>query len=371
MKIVFTGGGTLGHILPSVSVVRELRRAYPNPSLKIYYLSPKHEYGEVLLAEEKVQIKRIISGKIRRYFDWQNILDIFKIPLGVFQALWHLFFLAPDLVFSSSGYGAFPVSLAAFLLRIPLILQESDIMPGLCSKISSRFAFQVFTSFVETKYFPKEKTIFLGNPVRRELFENGSKQKAKELFSLQADKPLLLILGGSQGSKSINNLMLEILPELLKNFEILHQTGPNNIKQVATEGLAFLNEKTKPYYHVLPFLNEEQQKHALFAADLIISRAGSGALFEIAAAKKPSILVPLPNSAQDHQVKNGYVFAEAGACEVIEEQNLKPNFFLQRLGLMVSDRETMAKMAENAGYFAKPEAGRQIANFILEYLALN
>ena len=370
MKIIFTGGGTMGHILPIVAVVREIRKIYPGPDIKLYYIGPRHDYGSVLMQEANVKIHNILTGKIRRYFDVRNFIDILKVPVGILQSFCLLFWLSPDLVFSKGGYGSFPLSFAAFILRVPIILQESDFHAGLAAKIISRFASQIFTSFPGTEYFPKDKTMCLGNPIRKDLL-NGSKEKAKTMFNLMGDKPMLLILGGSLGAQSINNLILEILQGLLKNFEILHQTGQANIKIVEMEAKAYLNEKTAPYYHSLPFFNEEQLKNALSVADFIISRAGAGALFEIAAVKKPSLLIPLPNSAQDHQVKNAYRLAEAGAAEIVEEQNLKPNFFLQRLESIALNPRITEAMSKNAGEFAKPEAAHQIANFIIEFLSLN
>jgi len=369
MKIVFTGGGTMGHIFPIIAVVRELRNLYPGENLKIYYLGPKQQYGTLLFKELDVKVKHIITGKIRRYFSFHNILDIFKVPLGFLQSLFLLFFTAPDFVYSKGGYGSFPVSLACLFLRTPLILQESDVAPGLASKISSKWAVEIFTSFPNTEYFPKDKIICMGNPIRKELLK-GEKRKALELLKMKGNKTVLLILGGSLGSQRINSIILEILPDLIKNFEIIHQTGKENFKLVEPEAKAILGKEQSKYYHGFGFLNEEQLKHALCASDLVISRAGSSALFEIAGAKKPAILIPLAESAQDHQSKNAFHFAQMGGGEVIEEQNLKPNFFLQKIETVLHNKEAMKIMGENSASFAKPEAATKIANYLLEYLSL-
>ena len=365
MKIVFTGGGTAGHLFPILAIIRELRNVYPGTNLKIYYAGPKSQHGEVLLSQENVKVVNVLCGKIRRYRSFKNITDIFKVPLGVIQSIFWLFFTAPDVVFSKGGYGSFPMAVASGFLRVPFILQESDITPGLASKITSRWALEIFTSFPDTEYFPKDKTICLGNPIRLSLL-NGNKTEAKELFGL-SQKPLLLILGGSQGSQTINQLILEILPDL-KEFEIIHQTGIANQKQIQAEANVVLTKEQKSFYHCFAFLNEKQLKNALAASDLVISRAGSGAIFEIASAGKPMVLIPLMGSAQDHQVKNAYKISERGAGEVIEEQNLKPHLFIQRVKSLFDSPEVLATMAENSKIFSRPRATTVIANYLKEYL---
>ncbi len=368
-KIVFTGGGTMGHIFPIVSLVRELKAAFPNPNLKLNYFGPKHSKGASLLEDEGVKIRNVLAGKIRRYFDLRNFVDFFKTPVGFLQSFCLLFFKWPDLIVATGGYGSFPVCLAGFFLRVPVILLEADVEPGLASKIIAKFANQIFTAFPDTLYFSKQKTICLGNPIRRSLLE-GSKEKAKTLFNLKGDKPVLLILGGSLGSRNINNLILEILLNLIKNFEIIHQTGEEKFGVVEMEAKAYLKGDQLLEYHPFPFLNEEQLKQALAVADFVISRAGSGALFELAATGKASLLIPLPNSAQNHQVKNAYKLADYGGAYVVEEENLKPNFFLQRFENIALNEETKKIMRQNALRFAKPEAASKIAKFVLEFLGL-
>ncbi|MDD4990154.1 MAG: UDP-N-acetylglucosamine--N-acetylmuramyl-(pentapeptide) pyrophosphoryl-undecaprenol N-acetylglucosamine transferase [Candidatus Pacebacteria bacterium] len=367
MKIVFTGGGTAGHIFPIVAIVRELRNIYPGADLKIYYAGPKDKHGEVLLSQESVKVKNIVCGKIRRYFSFKNITDVLKVPIGIIQSIFWLFFVAPDVVFSKGGYGSFPMAFAAGFLRVPFILQESDISPGLASKITSKWALEVFTSFPDTEYFPKDKTTCLGNPIRLSLL-NGSKDEAKNIFDLHEKRPLLLILGGSSGSQTINQLILEILQDLLNTFEIIHQTGIANQKQVQAEAEVVINKESKKYYHPFAFLNEKQLRHALAACNLAISRAGAGAIFEITASNKPMILIPLMGSAQDHQVKNAYKVAEYGAGEVIEEQNLKPHLFMQRLKALFTEPEILLTMSQNSKNFSRPKATTIIASYLNEYL---
>ncbi|MCD6500711.1 undecaprenyldiphospho-muramoylpentapeptide beta-N-acetylglucosaminyltransferase [bacterium] len=368
MKIVFTGGGTAGHTFPIVAIVRELKKIYSGPELKLFYLGPKDKYSLTLLSGEGVMVKKILAGKLRRYFSLKNFLDILKIPIGTLQAFFWLFFLAPDVVFSKGGYGSFPAVMAARILHIPIFLHESDISPGLAAKIESKWALEIFTSFPKTRFFPKEKMICVGNPIREEILKDMGVEP-KKIFNLQGNKPLILIFGGSQGARSINETILEILPELVADFEIIHQTGQRNFSRVKAEAEVMISEQSlKKYYHPFPFLNENYLKNAFFCCDLVVSRAGAGSIFEIAAVGKPSLLIPLPTSAQNHQLENAYAFSKIGAAEVIEEKNLRPHFFLEKLKYLFSRPDILQKMAEAAKNFSRPKAAKIIACYLLEYL---
>lgn len=369
MKIVFTGGGTGGHIFPILAVCREIKRLKPEKEIQFYYLGPATEFYKKVLSQEGIKVKTLICGKLRRYVtiisSFQNFFDLLKIPLGMLQAFFHLLFLRPRLIFSKGGYGSFPVVVAGWLLRIPIFLHESDIVPGLANRILFKFALQIFTSFPPTPYFPKEKIIVVGNPIRRELL-TGSRAEGLSYFSITGEKPVILILGGSQGSQRINETVLEILPQLLKFFEVIHQTGILNFKKVKKIADFLIPVDLKIFYHPFPFLNEKELEKAYAVADLIVARAGSGTIFEIAALKKPSILIPLPESAQSHQLKNAYFYANTGAAIVIEEKNLTPHFFLEIIK-QVALPENSQKMAKAAENFAKPLAAKVIAAYFLEY----
>ncbi|MCX6789259.1 MAG: UDP-N-acetylglucosamine--N-acetylmuramyl-(pentapeptide) pyrophosphoryl-undecaprenol N-acetylglucosamine transferase [Candidatus Gribaldobacteria bacterium] len=369
MKIIFTGGGTAGHIFPILAIIRELKNNYSDPDLDIYYFGPKDIQTEILLSVEKVKIKRIASGKLRRYASVHNFVDFFKVPCGIIKATFLFFFLAPDLVFSKGGYGSFPTVFAARLLRVPIFIHESDAVAGLATKIESNWAIEVFTSFATTTNLSsKEKTVCVGNPIRDGVL-GGNKEEALKFFEIPSQKPVLFILGGSQGAMSINNLILEILPELLINFEIIHQTGENNFKQIIKESTVLVaDEKARKSYHPFGFMNESQLRNGFAAASLVISRAGAGSIFEIAANKKPAILIPLPGAAQNHQAHNSYAFEASGAAEVIEEDNLKPHFFLEKLKYLFSHPNILQIMAQESGNFSRPRAARLIANYLLEYL---
>lgn len=375
MKILFTGGGTGGHVFPLVAIAREIRRIYPKTTqrvpLDLYYLGPKDDFSIILLSQEDFIIKTIISGKIRRYFSFKNFVDIlFKIPLGIIQSFFLLLTIRPDLIFSKGGSGSISVTYPARLLKIPVFIHESDVVPGLSNQKTAKWAKKIFISFPKTEYFDPEKTTLIGNPIRKEILE-GDKQTASEMFNLTLSKPVFLIIGGSQGAEKINDFILLILNTLLKDYEIIHVTGNQNVKEISAEAQVIKDKDLDRYYHPVGFLSEEKIKHAYKAADLIISRSGSGSIFEIAACGKPSILIPLPSAAADHQSKNAYAYAETGAAIVMEQENLTPNFFIENLQLLFLHPEKIREMQDAALTFAKPLAARAIAREILEFLMLD
>jgi UDP-N-acetylglucosamine--N-acetylmuramyl-(pentapeptide) pyrophosphoryl-undecaprenol N-acetylglucosamine transferase len=245
-------------------------------------------------------------------------------------------------------------------------LQESDISPGLASKKTSKYAAGIFVSFPNTENFPAGKMILAGNPVRAEM-AMGSKQEAAQALGLKGGRLTILVIGGSQGAQRINDKILDAMPELLKTYELIHVTGPRNIDQILKESKITVGPAALEYYHPLGFADEKALANIYAAADLIVGRAGSGSIFEIAAVKKPSILIPLPESAQNHQVKNAYAYAQVGAALVIEENNFTSHLFLEKINDLLSSPETLAAMSEAAGKFARPNAGQVIADYIVKY----
>jgi len=370
MKVVFTGGGTGGHIFPVLAIIRELKKI--SPDLKIYYLGPKDRFAKDIFSKEKVITFFVLSGKLRRYLDpksfFLNIFDLFvKIPLGFLQSFIYLLFLNPDLVFSKGGYGSLPVTFAAKLLFIPIFLHESDSVPGLANRVTAKLATEVFVSFPNTTRLSKKKLILVGNPIRTSLL-SGKKEEAISYFKLSGERPVILILGGSQGAQRINDKIIAALPRLLTKYEILHQCGEKEVNQVREEARLMVQPNLFSFYHPFGFLNEEELKNAYAAADLVISRAGSGAIFEILALGKPAIFIPLPESAQEHQVKNAYFLAQHLAALVIEEENLTLNFFCQTIDNLFLNPEKLKTLSENAKLLAKPRAAFILAKYIVEYL---
>ncbi len=372
MRIIFTGGGTGGHVFPIIALAREIKKL--RPDFQLYYVGPKDDWGAFYLSQEGIKVRTILAGKIRRYWSFksvfQNLIDVvIKTPLGFFQSFFYIFFLFPDLIFSKGGYGAFPTSVAGWMMRTPIILHESDIVPGLTNRLIGRIAIEIFASFPveETQHFPLKKMISAGNPIREKIL-GGSREEAQRIFGLTKEKSLVLILGGSQGSQRINDLVLNILPLFLDNFQVIHQVGHKNLETVTAEASVMVQDPLKKGYHIFPFLDENELKHALKSCDFVVSRAGSGTIFETAASKKPSILIPLPESAQNHQIENAYAYQRTGACQVIEEENLTPHFFLERLKYFLSSPNRLKEMSVAAERFSRSRAGEVIAKYVVEYL---
>jgi len=372
LKIVFTGGGTGGHIFPLVAVAREIKRLLPNDT-ELMYIGPDSKWIRLYLEQEDVEIRPVLAGKLRRYITPKaivlNIVDAFKLFIGCIQSFILIFSANPDLVFSKGGYGAVPTVIAARIMRIPVFTHESDAVPGLANRIISKMAVQTFVSFPHTEYFNPSKTIRVGNPIRRELFEKHEIKKGGR-FNLTGDKPVLWVIGGSQGSQRINELILLILPQLLKKFEVIHQCGVKNLKQVRQEASVVVEQDLIKYYHLYDFLEEQEMREAYYMADLIVGRAGSAIIFEAAALSKALILIPLPESAQDHQFENAYRLAEKGAAVVLEEKNLTTSFFLERISFLIEHEDALEKLRQNISHFAKPNAAKVIAHYLLEYLLI-
>ena len=373
MKILFTGGGTGGHVFPIIAIIREIKKMTAPGQVQLLYMGPKDLFTGLFLPQEGVKVKGILAGKIRRILAPKQILlnffDVFKFIIGTIQAFFWIFIESPDIVFSKGGYGSVSTVISAKILQVPVFLHESDIIPGLANRILGKLASEIFVSFPKTEYFKPEKMVLVGNPIRKELLL-GSPEKAKALFNLTGEKPVLLVMGSSQGAQRINDLLLLILTEILKDFEILHQTGMRNFKQVKSEVRIVMKKGLARYYHPIAFFREHELREALAAADIIVSRASAGAIFEIAGAGLPSVLIPLPESAQNHQISNAYAYSYNGAAEVMEEVNLTPHFFLERLRFLISQPEQLKKMSLKAKKFARPKAGAIIAQYILEYLGI-
>jgi UDP-N-acetylglucosamine--N-acetylmuramyl-(pentapeptide) pyrophosphoryl-undecaprenol N-acetylglucosamine transferase len=256
MRILFTGGGTGGHLFPIIAVARELKKINQMPDskpLEMLFVGPQ-TFGSETLSKEGITISNIEAGKLRRYFSGHNLLDVFRVAIGFLQSLFILFFYMPNVIFSKGGFGSVPAVLVAWIYGIPVLVHESDSIPGLSVRFTSHFAKRIAISFPRAaSYFAAKKTALLGNPVRSDLF-GGSKEQAKTIFQLSGQKPLILVLGGSQGAKTINDNLILALGGLLERCEIIHQCGQENLEDIKT----LLGPNIPPGYHLHPFLEEEQ-----------------------------------------------------------------------------------------------------------------
>jgi UDP-N-acetylglucosamine--N-acetylmuramyl-(pentapeptide) pyrophosphoryl-undecaprenol N-acetylglucosamine transferase len=375
LRILFTGGGTGGHIYPILAVAEELRKIAEEKEivLDLYYLGPKDSYSQLLRGVD-IQTRNLIAGKIRRYITplsiLQNIFDVVRFVLGSIQTFFKVFWIMPDVIFSKGGTGSFPVVFVGWFYRIPILIHESDVTPGMNNLLSSRFAFRIAVSFERTlSYFHPQKTACVGNPIQEERTAHlVGQETAKKELGFDPGLPLILVLGGSQGSQRMNDFILLNLNSLLEEAQVLHQTGWAHFKTVEKlSRAAILNLSVHAATHrYLPmaYLTNEYSK-ALEAADIVIARGGSGTIFEIAAFKKPAILIPLLESANDHQRANAYEFAKTGAAIVIEEGNLLPGIFLNQIKTILHTPGMLDKMKEASDRFATRDAARSIAEEIL------
>lgn len=313
VDVIFTGGGTAGHVTPNLALFPDLQKQ----GLKLAYIGQANSIEEKLISEAGLPFYTITAGKLRRYLDFKNFSDLFKIVLAVFQSLIILVKLKPKLLFSKGGFVSTPVVWAAWLCRIPVIIHESDMTPGLANKLSLPFARHICYSFPETaKYLSSSRAILTGVPIREEL-KNGNAQNARKLCGFDSnDKPCVLIMGGSQGSQAINRILRQVLPKLLESFNVCHICGEGDIN---TE-LQHLSG-----YKQFAYIGKELAD-ILAMTNLVISRAGATSLFEFLYLQKPSLLIPLPLSAsRGDQILNAASFEKQGFAKNIDEASLAKN----------------------------------------------
>jgi UDP-N-acetylglucosamine--N-acetylmuramyl-(pentapeptide) pyrophosphoryl-undecaprenol N-acetylglucosamine transferase len=368
MKILLTGGGTGGHFYPLIAIAEKLNERASKEkiiNLKLYYMSDA-PYDRRMLFENNITYVQIPAGKMRLYFSLRNIADLFSTGVGAFFGLLSMFFIYPDVVISKGGYAAFPAVFAARLLRIPVIIHESDSSPGRLNAWTAKFAKRIAVSWPEAShYFPKEKTALTGQPIRKAIL-HGDPNGAHDFFKLPSSAPVILILGGSQGADIINNTIVETLPELVSRYQIIHQTGPKNFSDISSRSKIVLDNNPKAnQYLPIAYLNNIATRMAAGAASLVISRAGS-TLFEIASWGIPSIIIPITNSNGDHQKKNAFSYARSGASEVIEENNLTPHVLIAEIDKLLTNETRRAEMEANALSFASPDAADKIAQEALD-----
>lgn len=369
LRVLLSGGGTGGHIYPLVSVAEELQAigAEHGVAIAIFYAGSPGQFRGVL-AEQGIPVATVLSSKLRRYFSLLNVLDIPKFFVSVFQALFHLFWIMPDVLFSKGGPGSLPVVLAAWFYRIPVLIHESDAVPGRANLWAARFAKRIGVSFLSTQeYFGERNVALVGNPIRTFLLKDRDNQEfSKRYFGFTPDEPMLLVLGGSQGSTRINEFILNSLELLIRDFQILHQVGAKNFDEIKREAEFLMKDfhpEERARYKPVAYFKEDI-KEALVGADLVVSRAGAGSIFEIAAFGKPSILVPLQEGAD--QRANAYEYAKTGGAVVLDEQNLLPNVFASQLKKIFGAPQKLKGMAEAASQFARPNAARLIAEGLVE-----
>ena len=361
MKIVITGAGG-GHFYPLLAVVERIHKeAFVQKIVQpeVYFISDK-PYDEKALFDLQIKFIKVPAGKLRVYPSLETITDFFKTIHGMIRALFVLYHIYPDVVFAKGGYASFPTLFAARVLSIPVVVHESDTIPGRTTKWAGKFAARVAISYKEAAtFYKKDKTALTGQPIRDALLPNENYER---VYGAK-DRPIILVVGGSQGSQPINDALMKVLPELLNKYDIIHQAGTNNLEDVKVFTQSLL--KDHPYkdrYYVEGFIDV-----ALFYSkvDLAITRAGS-MIFELALWRLPMIIIPIPITISRDQVSNAYAAAGAGVATVIEEQNLSSNVLTSEISRILDDKDMYKKMSDNCKTFdGSREAASTIAREII------
>ena len=335
-KIILTGGGTAGHVTPNIALLPELKKR----GYEISYIGSYEGMEKQLIEDCGIPYTGIASGKLRRYFDIKNFSDPFRVIKGYFQARGILKRERPDVVFSKGGFVSVPVVLAAKILKIPAIIHESDMTPGLANRIAMRGAAKVCCNFPETiKNLPADKAVLTGTPIRAELLK-GDRDRALAFTGLPEDKPILLIIGGSQGSVFVNRVVRGSLDDLLRDFSIIHLCGKGNLDDTLTGREGYVQ-----YEYI------SQELPDLFAAaDVVISRAGANAICELLALKKPNILIPLSlNASRGDQILNARSFESQGFSYMMEEETISEDTLCAAVRRVYAGRDDYIRAMNESG----------------------
>ncbi len=339
--IVFTGGGSTGH----VSVNLEIIPKFVGDGWKVYYIGSKKGIEKQLVSKlDKVQYLTISTGKLRRYIDMKNVTDPFRVLSGIFQSYSIIRRIKPNVIFSKGGFVSPPVVLGGWLNNVPVVLHESDLTPGLANKISMPFVRKICTTFDATKKFvSKEKVHYIG-PIIRDSLKKGISERGRDFLGFTSNKPVLLIMGGSLGAKHLNAVIRTNIKNLLSGFQIIHICGKGNIEK------SIKNVGYKQIEYV-----EEELADIIALSDLVVSRAGSNAIFEFLYFRKPMVLIPLSRaSSRGDQILNAQEFKSKGYCEVVEDEDMDKSIFLSTIYKVFKDKNkyivemNKTKMRDNA-----------------------
>src|SRR3989344_1755399 len=372
MRIVLVGGGSGGHFYPLIAVAEAiedvcLERRLIEPEL--FYIGPPPFDSEALLEHDIVYLPSP-AGKIRRYRSILNVISIFPTTIGVIRSMMQLFHLYPDVIFSTGGFAAFPTLFAARLLRIPIVIYDADVTPGRVSLWSSKFAKWIaIAQPAAAGRYParvRDRIAAVGHPIRKEIIL-ATKEGGHEFLKLDPSVPTVFVMGGSQGARAINEVVLDALKELVPQYNVVHQAGKANVKETTNIASVVLKDsRFAQRYKVFGLLNTLALRMAAGITTVVVARAGSGTIFEIASWGLPSIIVPIPKDVSHDQTENAFSFARSGAAVVIEQRNLTPHLLTAEIGRIAGDAALRAKMSDTARAYARPDAAKKIAMTLLE-----
>jgi len=369
MRVLISGGGTGGHIYPALAVATLLQELYQT---EILYLGSDDGLETQLVPAAGFRLATIKAGKLQRYLSWGTLKGVGRVPVGMVQALSIVRRFRPNVAFTSGGYVAVPAGLAARLSGVPLLMHQQDVPPNLSNRLLAPLATRISVAFAESvPYFAANKTLHLGNPMRQTILDirQVAPETARQRLGFAAEMPLLLVTGGSQGARHLNQVVARSLPELLQFCQVLQISGHRLFEEtrvLAEECMAQLDEETKQRYHLVPYMSDEMPM-ALQSASLVACRAGAATLSELAVLEKPSILVPLPPAiGSSPQEINAAAFASRQAAEVIRNDDLKPEFFVERVKSIITQPARLGQMVDGLRRFARPDATQDIAQAVVK-----
>lgn len=369
MRILISGGGTGGHVYPALAVAKQLQQEY---QAEILYLGSDDGLETELIPAAGLRLATIKAGKLQRFVSWRTVTGIARVPLGMAQAIGIVRKFRPAVAFTSGGYVAVPAGLAARINNVPLLMHQQDVPPNLSNRLLAPLATRISVAFAESlRYFPARKTVQLGNPMRQAILDvrQQTTEQVRAELGFAADIPLLLVTGGSQGARHLNQTVCHALPELLQSCQVLQISGTKlfaETRTLAESTMSSLDEATKQRYRLVPYMDTEMPL-ALQSATLVLCRAGAATLSELATLSKPSILVPLPPAiGSSPQEVNAAMFGEKQAAEIILDSDLKPEILVTRVKSIIASPASLLSMAEAVGSFAKPEATRDIVEAIVQ-----
>lgn len=366
MRILISGGGTGGHIYPALAVARELRARF---GAELLYLGDANGLETRIIPAEGIPFKTVTAGKLRRYLSPRTLTDLGRIPVGMAQAVSIVREFAPDAAFTSGGYVSVPAGIAARLAGAPLLMHQQDVPPNLANRLLTPFATRVSISFPgSARYFPKRKTALAGNPVRREILEVAGEDPMalRRQFLMAPDLPLLLVTGGSQGARHLNQVIVEALPTLLPRCQVLHVSGQGTYEETRATAERFLQMRPelRVRYGLHPYLDGPMPA-ALATSDIVLCRAGASTLTELAVLGRPSLLVPLPPGfTGSPQAVNAQMFRGAGAADVILDKDLTAEHLIATLFPLLENPGQRALMSKSARSLGHPDAAPILADAI-------
>jgi UDP-N-acetylglucosamine--N-acetylmuramyl-(pentapeptide) pyrophosphoryl-undecaprenol N-acetylglucosamine transferase len=373
MRIGFTGGGTGGHFYPLIAVAEALNKDFPDTEKYLYYFGNGDGADFEALKRNQINFIKISAGKNRLYFSMQNFTDMFRTLWGVVEGMFKMAIYYPDVIFSKGGYVAFPVLFVSRILRIPIIIHDSDTIPGRVTLYASKFAKNVLIAWpecgeylVNSRLVNPAKIQFVGLPIRQKLLPNTNVTSISGEFSnLKTNIPTLYIVGGSQGSERLNEAIMASLPIILPHAQIIHQTGKANFEMVKTISAKLLEkDENKNNYFPIAYLEEDLQREVFQKTSLVICRGGSQIL-EFFCWGLPSIMIPIPKEISRDQTTNSFAAMQRGAAFVIEEKNLTPRILQNEVLRLLNDHKILANMSASARQYSKTDASNKVAELLI------